>query len=80
MERRATTSEKALELAKEKVEDLQGKLDETEIKLAEMASLLFAHDKELADLKSMAKARKQTYHNKGFREAENSAEPVIFQA
>lgn len=59
MERRATTVEKALELAKQRVEDLQGKLGKTELKLAEIASLLSTLDKELTDLKRMAKARKQ---------------------
>ena len=58
MERRATTVEKALELFKQKASELHGKLGETELKLAEMASLLFAWDKELADLKGMEKARK----------------------
>ena len=45
-----------------------------------MANLLSARDKEVADLKSMAKARKQTYYNKGFRDTENSAKLFIFQA
>lgn len=59
MERRATTVEKALELAKQRVGDLQGKLGKTELKLPEIASLLSTLDKELTDLKRMAKARKQ---------------------
>lgn len=80
MERRATTVEKALELAKQRVEDLQGKLGKTELKLAEIASLLSTLDKELTDLKRMAKARKQAYYNKGFKDTENSVRLVIFQA
>lgn len=40
MERQATTVEKALELAKQRVGDLQGKLGKTELKLAEIANLL----------------------------------------
>lgn len=80
MERRATTVEKALELAKQRVGDLQGKLGKTELKLAEIASLLSTLDKELTDLKRMAKARKQAYYNKGFKDTENSVRPVIFQA
>lgn len=44
MERRATTVEKALELAKQRVGDLQGKLGKTELKLAEIASLLSTQD------------------------------------
>ena len=78
MERWATTAEKALELAKYKTKGLQGKLGENEIKLAEMVSLASTHDKELANLKIMMKARKQTYYNKGFKNAENSVGPVVF--
>ena len=48
--------------------------------LVEIASLLFAWDKELTDLKSIPKARKQAYYNKNFRDAENFVRPVIFQA
>lgn len=45
-----------------------------------MASLLSARDKELANLKSMMKAQKQTYYNKDFKDVENSARPIVFQA
>ena len=72
MERRATTAEKALELAKQKAKVFQGKLGETKLKLVETASLVSARDKELTNLKSMVKTCKQTYYNKGFRDAESS--------
>ena len=39
MEQRATTTERALELAKQKAEGFQGKLGETEVKLAERQAL-----------------------------------------
>ena len=45
-----------------------------------MASLVFTRDKELANLKNTMKTQKQTYYNKGFRDVENSAGSVIFQA
>lgn len=67
-------------MAKQRVGDLQGKLGKTELKLAEIASLLSTQDKELTDLKSMAKARKQAYYNKGFKDTKNSVGLVIFQA
>ena len=79
MERQATTSERTLELADQKAEGFQGKLGETKVKLVEMVSLIFARDKELVDLKNMMKTRKQSYYNKGFRDAKNLAGPVIFQ-
>lgn len=80
MKQRATTTEKALKLAEQKASELQGRLGETELKLAETTSILFTWDKEFADLKGGEKAQKQTCYNKGFRDAENSAGPVIFQA
>ena len=45
-----------------------------------MASLVSADDKKLADLNNTMKTRNQTYYNKGFRDAENSAGLVVFQA
>ena len=72
MDRQATTAEKALELAKQKAKVFQGKLGETKLKLVETESLVFARDKELTNLKSMVKTCKQTYYNKGFRDAESS--------
>ena len=80
MERQATTAEKALELAKQMASKAQGKLGETELKLAETLSIFSARDKEFTDYKGGEKARKQTYYNRGFRDTENLAGPVIFQA
>ena len=77
VEQQTTTVEMAWELAEQKV-DLQCMLSETEVELIEATSLVFARDKELADLKNTMKTRKQTYYNKGFRDAENLAGPVIF--
>lgn len=57
----ATTTEKALELAKQKANEVAGKLCETELKLVEIASVLSTQDKEFADYKSGEKAQKQTY-------------------
>ena len=78
VEQQTTTIEMAWELAEQKVEDLQCMLSKTKVELTEAASLVFARDKELADLKNTMKTWKQTYYNKGFRDAENLAGPVIF--
>ena len=80
MEWCATTTEKSLELAKQKANEAIGKLDEIELKLTETASVLSTQDKEFADYKGVEKARKQTYYNRGFKDAKNSASPIIFQA
>ena len=42
VERRAITAERARELAKQKVKDLQGKLGEAEVKLTEVSSIISA--------------------------------------
>ena len=55
VERRATTVERAQELAKQKAEDLQGKLGEAEVKLAKVLSIVFTRDKELGNLKETMK-------------------------
>ena len=69
-----------MELAEQKASELQGKLGDTELKLVETANILSARDKEFTDFKGEEKAWKQTYYNRGFRDTENSAGPVIFQA
>lgn len=58
MERRATMAEKGLELVEQKVTKASVKLGETELQLAETASLLSAQDKELNDYKGGGKAQK----------------------
>nr|POE45891.1 hypothetical protein CFP56_40927 [Quercus suber] len=80
VEQRAATTKRALELAEQKAKDLQGKLSEAEVKLAEAVSLVSARDKEFADLKETLKTCEQVYYNMGFKDAENSAGPMIFQA
>lgn len=58
MERHATMAEKGLELVEQKVTKASVKLGETELQLAETASLLSAQDKELNDYKGGEKAQK----------------------
>ena len=79
VKRRATTAERARELAEQKVKDLQRKLGEAEVKLVETASLVSACDKELADLKETMKTCEQVFYNMGFKDAKNSAGVVILQ-
>lgn len=59
---------------------MQGKLGEAEVKLADVLSIISAHDKELAHLKETMKNCEQVFYNMGFKDAENSVGPVIFQA
>ena len=75
---RATTADRAWELAEQKAEDRQGKLGESKVKLVEAASLVSACDKELADLKETMKTCEQVSYNMGFKDAKNSTGSVIF--
>ena len=80
MEQRATTARRALEQAKQKATDALNRVGEVELKLSKTASVLIARNKEFTDYEGGEKARKQNYYNKGFKHAEDSAGPVIFQA
>lgn len=74
--RRATT----VEVTREVAEELQGKLNKTEVKLAEVSSLVTTREKELANLKEVMNNYEQIYYNMGFKDVENSAGVVIVQA
>ena len=59
---------------------LQGKLGETETKLAQVESIVSAYDKELADLKEMIKRCEQAIYNMSFNDGENSCGAIVFKA
>ena len=80
IDRTAISAKRTRELAEQKVESLQGKLKEAKTKLAEAASTVLAHDKELADLKETMKMCEQVFYNIGFNDTKNSASVLIFQA
>lgn len=80
MERRAITAKTALDQAKQKAIDALNKLREAELKLAQIASVLSARDKEFADFKAEEKDQKQHYYNKGFKHTEDLANSVVFQS
>lgn len=75
----STTTETAWKVAEKSAEELQAKLNEIEVKLAMVSSLVTTHEKELDDLKEIMKNCKQEFYNMRFRDTENSAGPVIFQ-
>lgn len=58
MERRATTSKKALELAEQKANELLSKLGKAKLKLTKTTNILSTWDKEFANLKVGEKAWK----------------------
>ena len=78
--KKAATSEKAKVLAEKRSLELESRLGETELKLAEAVSLNTTQAEELADLKAALEACENKWYNKGFAEAENSVELVINEA
>nr|XP_023904602.1 uncharacterized protein LOC112016306 [Quercus suber] len=76
-EKKAQSSEKAQQLAKEKVAEVEGRLEDTELKLAEVASLNLAQADQIAALKSTFEACESKWYDEGFANAEKFAEPVV---
>ena len=60
--------------------DLEGKLGEVEVKLAQAESIISVMDKEIADLKVAVTQSKEKFYNMGFTNAKNSSEPVMFES
>ena len=56
------------------------KLGGTELKLAAAKSLNLAQVDEIADLKAALEACEEKWYNEGFMDAENSMEPIVYQA
>ena len=67
-------------MAERKLADMEAKLGETELKLAQAKSLNLAHVDEVADLMATLEACENKWYNEGFADAENSVEPVVHQA
>ena len=79
-EKKAVASDKAKALAEKRLVDLEAKVGETELKLAEAKSLNIARAGELADLRAALEGCESKWYNEGFADAENSMEPVIKEA
>ena len=79
-EKKAQSLKKARLLAKRKLADMEAKLGETELKLAQAESLNLAHVDEVADLKAAYETCENKWYNEGFADAENSMKPVVHQA
>ena len=67
-------------MAEKKSIELEIKLGETELKLAEAKSLNLAQADELADLNAALEACENKWYNEGFTDAENFADQVVHQA
>lgn len=56
------------------------KLGEVELWVADSGSIISAKDKEIAELKATLEESENKYYNMGFNDAENSVEPIMFEA
>ena len=79
-EKKAIASEIAKVLAEKRLVDLEAKVGEIKLKLAEAKSLNSPWVEELADLKAALEGCESKWYNEGFADAENSVEPIINEA
>ena len=77
---RAAAAEKSRALPEKKLAELVARQNETEMKLAETASLNSTLSEEVVDLRAGLEACESKWYDEGFADAEKSVEPVIMQA
>ena len=73
-------AKRACVAAKKRVMDLEGKLDDVDVKLAQVESIISDKDKEIADLKVTKAQREDKFYNMGFTDIENSIKPIMFKS
>lgn len=73
-------AERARVTSKKREANLEGKLGEAEVKLAQAESIISVRDRGIADLKVAMTQSKEKYYNMGFTDAENSSEPIMFES
>ena len=79
-EKKAAASKKAKVLAEKRLANLEAKVGETELKLAEAENLNSAQAEDLADLRAALEGCESKWYNEGFVDVEDSVEPVISEA
>ena len=80
VEKKAQAFEKAHILANKRLTKMDVKLGGMELKLAKARSLNLTQTNEIADLKAALEACEEKWYNEGFADAENSMEPIVYQA
>ena len=79
-EKRATTAEKTWASIEKRSAELVTWQNETEVKLAEAASLNSTLSVEVADLRAALEACESKWYDEGFADAKKGVEPVVMQA
>ena len=67
-------------MAERKLANMEAKLGEIELKLAQAESLNLAYVDEVADLKAALEACENKWYNEGLTDAENFVESIVHQA
>ena len=67
-------------LVEQRATNLEVKMGEMELRLAEAESIISARDKEVVDLKVALEGSEDKFYDMGFADVENSSEPVMFQS
>ena len=78
--KRAVAAEKSWALAEKRLGELTTRQNETDLKLAEVASLNVALNEELVDLWAALEACENKWYDEGFADAKKGVEPVIREA
>ena len=79
-EKKAVAFEKAKALAEKRLANLEAKVGETELKLAEAKIMNTAQAEELANLRAALEGCGSKWYNEGLADAEKSMEPIINEA
>lgn len=73
-------AKKARLVAEKKLMETEVKLGGTELKMIEVENLNLTQVNVIADLKTALEACEEMLYNEGFVDAENSVEPIVYQA
>nr|POE74101.1 hypothetical protein CFP56_67871 [Quercus suber] len=78
--RKVAEAEKARAMVEQRAVDLEGKLEEVEIRLVEAKSVVSAKDKEVVDLTKAMVESEDKFYDMGFAGVENSTERIMFES
>ena len=73
-------AKRACVATKKRVMYLEGKLDDVDVKLTQVESIISNKDKEIVDLKVTKAQREDKFYNMGFTDIENSIKPIMFKS
>lgn len=77
---RAAKVDKGWAATKKRAANLEGKLGDAEVRLAQLESVILARDKEVFDLKEAVRESEEKFYNMVFANSENSNEPIMLES